>query len=75
MPPAIRVVRFAWTILFILFILEALPHIGPSGNPPTVGDMNALLGLATGAAAMMLGLPLVLLPVAMSGPGALKPGR
>lgn len=72
---AILVVRFAWTIVFILFSLEALPHIGPSGNPPTVGDMNALLGLATGAAAMMLGLPLVLLPVAMSGPGALKPGK
>jgi len=72
---AILVVRFAWTIVFILFSLEALPHIGPSGNPPTVRDMNALLGLATGAAAMMLGLPLVLLPVAMSGPGALKPGK
>lgn len=72
---AILVVRFAWTIVFILFSLEALPHVGPSGDPPTVRDMNALLGLATGAAAMMLGLPLVLLPVAMSGPGALKPGR
>ncbi len=72
---AILVVRFAWTIAFILFSLAALPHIGPSGNPPTVRDTNALLGLATGAAAMMLGLPLVLLPVAMSGPGALKPSR
>lgn len=72
---AILVVRFAWTIAFILFSLEALPHLGSTGNPPTVGDMNALLGLATGAAALMLGLPLVLLPVAMGGPGALKPGR
>ena len=72
---AILVVRFAWTIVFILFSLEALPHIGPSGNPPTVGDMNALLGLATGARRLMLVLPFVLLPVAMAGPGALKPGR
>jgi hypothetical protein len=72
---AILVVRFAWTIAFILFSLEALPHIGPSGNPPTVGDMNALLGLATGAAALMLGLPFILLPLALSGSGALKPSR
>lgn len=72
---AILVVRFAWTIAFILFSLEALPLIAPSGNPRTVSDMNALLGLATGAAAMMLGLPLVLLPVALSGPGVLKPSR
>ena len=72
---AILVVRFAWTITFILFSLEALPHIGPTGNPPTVGDMNALLGLSTAAAALMLGLPLVLLPVALSGPGVLRPAR
>jgi hypothetical protein len=72
---AILVVRFAWTIAFILFSLEALPHIGPSGNPPTVGDMNALLGLATGAAALMLGLPLILIPLALSGAGALKASR
>ena len=72
---AILVVRFAWTITFILFSLEAVAHLGPSGNPPTVGDTNALLGLSTGAAALMLGLPLVLLPVAMSGPGVLRPAR
>ncbi len=47
---AMLVVRLAWTIAFVLFSLDALPHIGPSGKPPTVGDMNALLGLATGAA-------------------------
>src|SRR6266508_5221540 len=41
---AILVVRFAWTIVFVLFSLEALGHIGPDGNPPTVGDTNALLG-------------------------------
>ena len=31
-------------------------------------DMNVLLGLAAGAAAMMLGLPLVLIPIALAGP-------
>ncbi len=72
---AILVVRFAWTIAFILFSLEALPHIGPSGNPPTVGDMNALLGLAIGAAALMLGLPFVLLPAALSGRATFKLSR
>ena len=56
---AVLAVRFAWTIAFVLFSLQALPHIGASGSPPTVGDTNLLLGLATGAAAMMLGLPLV----------------
>ena len=30
--------------------------------------MNVLLGLAAGAAAMMLGLPLVLIPIALAGP-------
>ena len=30
--------------------------------------MNILLGLAAGAAAMMLGLPLVVIPVALAGP-------
>ena len=35
---AILLVRFAWTIVFVLFSLEALGHIGPDGNPPTVGD-------------------------------------
>jgi hypothetical protein len=72
---AILVVRFAWTIVFILFSLESVAHVGPSGNPPTVGDMNALLGLSTAGAALMLGLPLVLLPIAMSGPGVFRRAR
>jgi hypothetical protein len=37
-----------------------------------VADTNVLLGLAAGAAAMMLGLPLVLVPVAMAGPQSLE---
>jgi hypothetical protein len=69
---AILVVRFAWTIVFVLFSLEALGHIGPDGNPPTVGDTNALLGLATGCALLMFILPFALIPAAMSGPGPLR---
>jgi hypothetical protein len=69
---AILVVRFAWTIVFVLFSLEALGHVGPDGNPPTVGDTNALLGLATGCALLMFVLPFALIPAAMSGPGPLR---
>jgi len=69
---AILLVRFAWTIVFVLFSLEALGHIGPDGNPPTVGDTNALLGLATGCALLMLVLPFALVPAALSGPGPLR---
>lgn len=69
---AILVVRFAWTIVFVLFSLEALAHIGSDGNPPTVGDTNALLGLATGCALLMFLLPFALIPAALSGPGPLR---
>jgi hypothetical protein len=69
---AILLVRFAWTIVFVLFSVEALSHIGPDGNPPSVGDTNALLGLATGCALLMFLLPFVLIPAALSGPGPLR---
>ncbi len=69
---AILVVRFAWTIVFVLFSLEALAHINAGGNPPTVGDTNALLGLATGCALLSLLLPFALIPAALSGPGPLR---
>jgi len=69
---AILLVRFAWTIVFVLFSLEALGHLDGSGNPPTVGDTNALLGLATGGALLMLLLPFALIPLALSGPGPLR---
>ncbi len=68
---AILVVRFAWTLVFVLFSLESLAHVA-AGNPPTVGDTNALLGLATGCALLMLLLPLALVPLALSGPGPLR---
>ncbi|HEY3545433.1 MAG TPA: hypothetical protein VGK17_05000, partial [Propionicimonas sp.] len=60
--------RFAWAITFVLFSLTATPYVGSSGAPATVADMNILLGLAAGAAAMMLGLPLALIPIALAGP-------
>lgn len=69
---AILLVRFAWTIVFVLFSLEALAHINGAGNPPTVGDTNALLGLATGCALLSLLLPFALIPAALSGPGPLR---
>jgi hypothetical protein len=69
---AILVVRFAWTIVFVLFSLEAAGHLDAAGVPPTVGDTNALLGLATGAALLMLILPFALIPLSLSGPGPLR---
>lgn len=69
---AILVVRFAWTIVFVLFSLEALGHLNGAGVPPTVGDTNALLGLATGCALLSLLLPFALIPLALSGPGPLR---
>jgi hypothetical protein len=69
---AILLVRFAWTIVFVLFSLQALGHIGADGNPPTMGDTNALLGLASGCALLMFLLPFALIPAALSGPGPLR---
>jgi hypothetical protein len=69
---AILLVRFAWTIVFVLFSLESLGHLDTAGNPPTLGDMNALLGLATGGVFLMLLLPFGLIPLALSGPGPLR---
>jgi len=37
---ALLAVRFAWTIIFILFSLQTMPHV-VAGNPPTAGDTNA----------------------------------
>jgi hypothetical protein len=69
---AILLVRFAWTIVFVLFSLEALGHLNAAGVPPTVADTNALLGLATGCALLSLLLPFALIPLALSGPGPLR---
>jgi len=69
---AILLVRFAWTIVFVLFSLEALGHLGPDGNPTALADTNALLGLAIGCALLMLVLPFGLIPLALAGPGPLR---
>jgi hypothetical protein len=69
---AILLVRFAWTIVFVLFSLEGLAHLNADGVPPTVGDTNALLGLATGCALLSLLLPFALIPLALNGPGPLR---
>ena len=37
-----------------------------------MADTDVLLGLAAGAAAMMLGLPLVLIPAVLAGPQVLE---
>ena len=57
---ALLVVRFGWAIVFIVFSLQVPAHLGDGGLPPTVDDTNALLGLALGAAALMLVLPPIL---------------
>lgn len=57
---AVLVVRFGWAIVFIVFSLQVPAHLGDAGVPPTVDDTNALLGLALGAAALMLILPPIL---------------
>jgi hypothetical protein len=57
---AVLVVRFGWAIVFILFSLQVPAHLSDGGVPPTVQDTNALIGLAAGAAALMLILAPVL---------------
>jgi hypothetical protein len=51
---ALLAVRFGWAIVFIVFSLQVPAHLTEAGVPPTVDDANALLGLALGAAALML---------------------
>ncbi len=50
----VLVVRFGWAIVFIIFSLQVPAHLSDAGLPPTVQDTNALIGLAAGAAALML---------------------
>ena len=64
-------VRFAWTIVFILFSLQTLPHV-QAGNPPTVGDTNVMLGLAAACALLMLLLPFGVIPIVLKGPDPLR---
>jgi len=68
---ALLAVRFAWTIVFILFSVQTLPHV-VAGNPPTVGDTNAMLGLAAACALLMLILPFGVIPIVLKGPDPLR---
>jgi hypothetical protein len=68
---ALLAVRFAWTITFILFSLQTLPHV-QAGNPPTVGDTNAMLGLAAACALLMLLIPFGVIPIVLRGPDPLR---
>ncbi len=66
----IYMVRFVWTILFVLFSMLAFAHTqvgttGALGDPPNLGDTNALLAIATGAAFLMFLLPIILVPLAI----------
>ena len=66
----IYMVRFTWTILFVLFSMLAFAHMpvgtsGDLGDPATLGDTNALLAIATGASFLMFLLPIILVPLAI----------
>jgi hypothetical protein len=69
---ALLAVRFAWTIIFILFSLQTMPHV-VAGNPPTAGDTNAMLGLAAACALLMLLVPFGVIPIVLKGPDPLRP--
>lgn len=57
---AVLAVRFGWAMVFILFSLQVPAHLSGAGVPPSIDDTNALLGLALGAAALMLVLAPIL---------------
>ena len=63
---AVLAVRFGWAIVFILFSLQAQAHLSEAGVPQTVDDTNALIGLALGAAALMLVLAPILFNLVVS---------
>ena len=69
---ALLAVRFAWTITFILFSLQTMPHV-VAGNPPSAGDTNAMLGLAAACALLMLLVPFGVIPIVLKGPDPLRP--
>ena len=69
---AVLAVRFAWAIVFILFSLQVPAHLNGASVPMTVNDTNALIGLALGAAALMLVLPPVLVSVVLNGAGPMR---
>jgi len=72
---AVLAVRFAWAIVFILFSLQVPAHLDAALVPMTVNDTNALIGLALGAAALMLVMPPILVSLVLNAPGPMRVER
>lgn len=69
---AVLAVRFAWSILFIVFGLQAVGQIDASGGPITGDSVRILLGIALGTAGVMLVVPIVVIPLVLWSPGPLR---
>ena len=72
---AVLVVRFAWALLFIVFSLEAGGHLDPAGAPVAANSVRILLGIAVGAAGLMLIVPVVVIPLVLFSSGPLRVER
>ena len=69
---AVLAVRFAWSILFIVFGLQAAGQIDASGGPVAADSVRILLGIALGTAGLMLVVPIVVIPLVLWSPGPLR---
>lgn len=72
---AVLAVRFVWSLLFIVFSLEATRHVDPDGAPLAADSVRAMLGTALGAAGLMLVVPVVVIPLVLFAPGPLQDER
>lgn len=72
---AVLAVRFAWSLLFVFFSLQAAEHVDAAGAPIADGDVRTLLGIAVGAAGLMIAVALVTVPLALLSPGPLRTER
>lgn len=72
---AVLAVRFAWSLLFVFFSLQAAEHVDASGAPIAAGDVRTMLGIAVGAAGLMIAVALVTVPLALLSPGPLRTER
>ncbi len=72
---AVLAVRFAWSLLFVFFSLQAVEHVDASGAPIAAGDVRTMLGIAVGAAGLMIAVALVMVPLALLSPGPLRTER
>lgn len=72
---AVLAVRFAWSLLFVFFSLQAAEHVDASGAPIAAGDARTMLGIAVGAAGLMIAVAVVVVPLALLSPGPLRTER